>query len=395
MDFQTQAAIVFVLILALVLYVNRSKLQVQKILYPFVYVLMYRTKVGISLMDRAAKRFPRFMRYYGYAGVFIGFVGMGMICYSLIENLVNILIVPSAPSAVALVLPFKVKGTFFVPFFYWIICIFALVIVHEFSHGMISRLYDIKIKSSGLAFLGIILPVIPAAFVEPDEKKLAKRPRREQLSVFAAGSFSNIVFAFIALAVMLLVMNPLANSMMDSDGVLIGGLVEEGNVTMPAASAGVQKGEVIIRVDSTGINTTEDLSLYLNSKSPGDTINLVTNRTEYSLVLSENPDNSSLAYMGIYLSQHAKVKPSFEQRFGALIPEVIMWITGLIFWLFVLNLGIGLFNLVPIPITDGGRMIYLALLHYFEENKAKRIWKSIALFFVLLIIINIGLGFIR
>lgn len=396
MDFQTQAAVVFVLILALVLYVQRKKLRVQKIFYPFIYILMYRTNVGISLMDRTAKRFPNFLRYAGYAGVFISFVGMGMICYSLIENLLKIMVIPQAASAVALVLPFRVKGTFFVPFFYWIISIFFLVVVHEFSHGVVSRLYGLKIKSSGLAFLGILLPVVPAAFVEPDEKKLAKKPRVQQLSVFAAGSFSNIISAFIFLAVLLFAVNPLINSIIEYDGVMISGLIKKDNTTVfPAEKAGIKAGEVITKADNVNIVTVENLSNYLSAKKPGDMVSITTNRTEYSFELAENPENKTLSYMGIYLLQHSKVKPSFEQKIGSFVPDAIIWIAGLIMWLIILNLGIGLFNLVPIPITDGGRMMYIALLHYLDEEKAKKVWKGIALFFVILIIVNLMVGFFR
>lgn len=397
MDIQTKAAIIFVLVLALILYIGRKKIQVQKILHPVLYMLIYRTKVGIKLMDRIAKRFPRFLRYAGYTGIFVGFMGMGMICYSLIENLVRVLFVPAAPSAVALVLPFKVRGTFYVPFFYWIISIFLLVIVHEFSHGVISRLYGYRIKSSGLAFLAIIVPLVPAAFVEPDEKKMEKSPRVHQLSVFAAGSFSNIVFAFLALGCMFLVVSPVLSSITENNGVVVTGLINSTNASIrfPAESAGITPGELIIKVDDISISTVENLSDAFKNKFPGEIVNITTNRTGYSFRLAENPENKSLAYMGAYLQQSTRIRPSFEEKYGSFAPDAMIWIAGLVIWLFVLNLGIGLFNLVPIPITDGGKMMYIALLHYFEKKKAMKIWKSVAVFFVLLIIVNILVGFFR
>ena len=237
MDIQTKAAIVFVLVLALILYLGRKRMEVQKILHPVLYMVIYRTQIGIKMMDRIAKRFPGFLRYAGYTGIFIGFIGMGMICYSLVENLVKVLLIPATPSAVALVLPFKVKGAFYVPFFYWIISVFLLVIVHEFSHGVISRLYGFRIKSSSLAFLVIIVPIIPAAFVEPDEKKMERSPRLHQLSVFAAGSFSNIVFAFIALGLMFFAVNPVLGSITENNGVVVTGLINGTNGSMPAEPA--------------------------------------------------------------------------------------------------------------------------------------------------------------
>ncbi|MCX6707024.1 MAG: site-2 protease family protein, partial [Candidatus Woesearchaeota archaeon] len=326
-------------------------------------------------------------------GIIVGFMGMGMMCYSLVENLVKVILIPATPSAVALVLPFKVKGTFYVPFFYWIISVFLLVIVHEFSHGVISRRYGFRIKSSGLAFLGIVVPLVPAAFVEPDEKKMEKSPRLHQLSVFAAGSFSNIVFAFIALGLMFFVVNPVLGSITQDNGVVVSGLINGTNGSLPAEMAGITPGEMIIKVGDMDIFTVENLSDALKAMSPGDFVNITTNKTEYSLKLAQNPENASLAYMGAYLSQNSVVKPSFKAKYGSFAPDAMIWTAGLILWLFILNLGIGLFNLVPLPITDGGKMVYISLLHYFDKKKAMKVWKGIAIFFVLLIIANILAGF--
>ncbi len=63
------------------------------------------------------------------------------------------------------------------------------MVVHEFSHGVVARAHDINVKSSGLAFFGPIL----GAFVEPDDKELKSKPYKSQLSLFAAGPFSNII----------------------------------------------------------------------------------------------------------------------------------------------------------------------------------------------------------
>ena len=50
----------------------------------------------------------------------------------------------------------KTPGLPVLSFFHWIIAIFILAGVHEFNHGLISRLYNIRVKSSGFAvFSGI------------------------------------------------------------------------------------------------------------------------------------------------------------------------------------------------------------------------------------------------
>jgi membrane-associated protease RseP (regulator of RpoE activity) len=60
----------------------------------------------------------------------------------------------------------------------------------------------------------------------------------------------------------------------------------------------------------------------------------------------------------------------------------------------LLNLGIGLFNLVPLGPVDGGRMLRLVLHKFFEKKRADKIWKNISVFFLTIILINILAGFI-
>jgi membrane-associated protease RseP (regulator of RpoE activity) len=57
---------------------------------------------------------------------------------------------------------------------------------------------------------------------------------------------------------------------------------------------------------------------------------------------------------------------------------VILWFKGLLFWLALLNLGVGLFNLVPIGPIDGGRMFQIALEKVLKQKKAVKVWKAVS-----------------
>jgi len=377
----------------LFLYANKKKIVIQKILFPFLYFAMYRTKFGLKLMDRMAKKHPKLLKYLAYAGIIIGFLGMAFISFSLIQNIYKVITATTTVAGVALVLPLKVKGSFYVPFFYWIISIFLLALVHEFSHGVIARLYNIKIKSSGLAFLNILVPVIPAAFVEPDEKELRKRPKMQQLSIFAAGPFSNIIFAFVVLAIMGLVMVPVSNAVFGYNGVLVTGFTP-GNETFPAENAGITENELIIGIDNMPITTVENFTEIMQNKTPGESIVITTNITNYNITLAESPDNKSRGYLGILLIQNQEIRESILQKYGKILPNIFIWFVGLFYWLYALNLGIGLFNLVPLGPIDGGRMLQLLMHKLFKKKKGDKVWKAISFIFLSLIIINILFAFL-
>ncbi|MFH1642045.1 MAG: site-2 protease family protein [Nanoarchaeota archaeon] len=393
MDLQLISAIIFSVCLAFFLVWKRKNLAVQKIFFPVLYFVMYRTKIGLKLMDTISKKYGKLLKYLGYIGIFIGFCGMVFLCFTLSKNLVILLTKPEAASAVGLVLPFKVKGAFFVPFFYWIISIFVLAVVHEFSHGVVARYYGLKIKSSGLAFLCLVLPVIPAAFVEPDEKKMAKLSTKKQLSIFAAGPFSNIILAFIVLLLFNFTLAPFLQSMMYEDGIKITGYIED--KTYPAQEAGIEIGEVIKEINGAEFKTLDDFSALIQNEKPGDQIQLTTNIKTYDITLTENPEDEKKAYLGVYLIQNYEKKDWARKGIAFYISVLTTWLGGLFYWLFVLNLGIGLFNLIPIGPIDGGRMLHAVLLKYFSKDRAQKIWKYTGTFFFLLVLTNVMFGFIR
>src|SRR3989344_6620824 len=263
-DFQIVAAVLFVIALAIFVYIKRKNLETKQVIPYFIYFSMYKTKLGLSLMDSISKKYRKIVMSLGYFGILVGFIGMAIICYALINNLYTLFTEPEATSGVGLVLPFKGKGIFYVPFFYWIISIFVIAVVHEFSHGLIARAHNLKVKSSGFAFLAIVIPVIPAAFVEPDEKALRKRPHKEQLSVFAAGPLANIVTAFFCLAVASFVLAPLANAVIEPNGVKVSDYSRgDKNEKFPAENSGIKIGEVIQEVDGKPTPYVNNLSAIL------------------------------------------------------------------------------------------------------------------------------------
>ncbi|MFC1768846.1 site-2 protease family protein [Nanoarchaeota archaeon] len=410
MDPELIGAVTFLVLLGLVLIIERKKIIVQKILFPVIYMIMYRTKVGINLMDKIAKKIPRFLKVLSFIGIIVGFLGMILLVYLLIVNLYDLITKPEAIAGVGLVLPIKAKGVFFVPFFYWIISIFILAVVHEFSHGVIARVYGMKVKSSGLAILSLVVPIIPAAFVEPDEKVITKRPHREQLSVFAAGPFSNVLFAFGVLALLLFVISPMISNIVDFRGVTIESFGNS-NMTIPVKEAGIQEGETIIQLNDSQINIVDDLTLEMAHFKPGDTIPIITDKGEYEVTFGTSDFNESIPYLGVILSQKYEYKGWYKEN--EFVTDALLWATGmpqrvgwqlsypvrgyglgLLFWLYLLNIGIGLFNLIPIGPIDGGRMLQLPLRRFFGNEVGDKIWKYISIIVLVIVLITMAFAFI-
>ncbi len=385
------AALIFVVFLGIFLWHKRHKVELQKALFPILYVVMYRSSFGLKSMDRLAKKFPRVLRIAADIAVILGFIGMILIGAQMIWNTVDVFTNAEGVPGIQPVLPIEAKGVFFVPFVYWILSIFLLALFHEFAHGVIARAYNIPVKSSGFAFLCLILPVIPAAFVEPDEKVIQKRPYRQQLGIFAAGPIANMLFAAAMFGLFFLI-SPALSAAFDSQGVEL----VKVSADSPAFAAGLRENDIIVGLDGVSVTVVENMTKILNISHPGDKLSIQTMNNSFIVALGANPKNASKSFLGVQTRTHLVTKAEFVAKYGAWLPPALKWFTGLIFWLFMLNIGIGLFNLLPIGPLDGGRMFQLVCFKLFK-NKATaiRIWGLVSVFFVVLILANMVLGFVR
>src|SRR5574341_725901 len=91
------AALIFVVLLGVFLWQKRHKVELQKALFPILYVVMYRSKFGIASMDKLAKKFPRLLRFFGDLSIILGFIGMVLIAGQLVYNTVDVFMNEGVP----------------------------------------------------------------------------------------------------------------------------------------------------------------------------------------------------------------------------------------------------------------------------------------------------------
>src|SRR3989344_2008444 len=371
MNFDLIFAIMFYAALLIFFLKNREKFELQGGIFA-----LYRTKLGLKLMDKIARKNSKLLNLLSYVSVFVGFTGMVFIMYTLLQGVYKLIFIPGSQPVVAPVLP----GISISPelpvlnFWHWIIGIFIVAVVHEFAHGVYARLYKIDVKSSGFAFLGPIL----AAFVEPDEKKMKKIEKKKQLAIISAGPFVNIVLGFLIILFFTFIFAPLQTNLLEVNGVNIV-QVEKGS---PAELSGIKTGVIIKEVNNIKVNSQDQLINLIKNSDKNDVLKFSTDKESFYV----KPDLSSgEPKVGISVSNSLGVKRGLPQF---LLP-VLLWFNLLFFWLWVINLGIGLFNLLPLGPIDGGKMLYTALLGITTNKKALKIFKRVTIFNLSLIIINL------
>lgn len=375
MNFDLLSLILFYSLIIIIFLWKKERFTIQSKIF-----VLYKTSLGLGLMEKISRlRYRRLLAYLGYLGVVVGFCGMIFVFFFLIKETFKFLVVANAIPPLAPILPgVQVPGAPRLSFWHWIISIFVVAVVHEFSHGVFAKFHGINIKSSGFAFLGPIL----AAFVEPDEKQLSRKKSLSQLSVFAAGPFSNLVLALFFILLFNFAMAPLEAKMFEPvDGVMINDLLEG----YPMERANIKVPFVIQGVNGEEVSNLSGFIRNMEKIKPGEEVVLQTDKGEYKVVTVKNPSNASKSFLGVTGFSNQKIKPAFRRFTGA-----ISNINLLVIWLFIINFGVGLFNLLPIGPVDGGRMFYVALLSMFKTKKiARAIFSFVSMACLILIFVNL------
>jgi membrane-associated protease RseP (regulator of RpoE activity) len=169
-------------------------------------ILMIRTQRGKPTIDFIARP-RRFWNLVGDLGIVFTLVGMVAMTFFFLFSVWIALQPGSGVPALGPTEIFVIPGvTPFVPLWYGLIALIITLVVHEGGHGVLARANGLKLKSIGLLML--IVPI--GAFVEPDDLDLKVASRRQRLRVFGAGPAVNFTFAALSLSAFALLMGTLA-----------------------------------------------------------------------------------------------------------------------------------------------------------------------------------------
>jgi len=199
--------VIFLILLSSFLYTRKKNLKREGLLF------LYKTKWGVKLINYLGTKYKKTIGVLRYISILTGYLLMAGVLY-LIYTIVKIYIFSpeivkaiKVPPVIPLVpyLPQVFKLEFLPPFYftYWIIILAVIAITHEVLHGIFAAHSNVKIKSTGFGFFPYFFPIFLAAFVELDEKKMAKKKKFSQLAILSAGTFANVITAVLFLLILL------------------------------------------------------------------------------------------------------------------------------------------------------------------------------------------------
>ncbi len=322
----------------------------------------------------------------------------------------------------------------------WFALVFAMVI-HELGHGVISRVENMRVKSTGL--LTLIIPI--GAFVESEGEDVEKAPLGAKLRMFAAGITNNMVVGVVCLVLLA----ALLGMAIPGDHPYVYGVYSG----YPAEEAGVPPGFIVMDIDGYPIYSLDDVTAALSQTKPGDVVTLTGEykgeAQSYDITLAAIPDDlqstitdadSGTGYLGISFSEPKMLTDalttlthphSLSEAFGSIMaflvlpfssmmgmdvlgfivadspdpailaaPFVGYWgLVHLLFWCAWLNILLGIFNALPLGGLDGGQMLRESLRSLcrrfgWKETRAYQVCGMVSYVLILIIVLQIVMPYL-
>ncbi|MFH0889997.1 MAG: site-2 protease family protein [Candidatus Aenigmatarchaeota archaeon] len=356
-DLLTSSAIAFFVIMAILVYTDRKNIEFKNIL------LLRRTKRGIRLINSIAKSAPKFWNFVGLLAIptAILFMVAGAVLMAVVSG--TVLSGEQKTPAVAVMLPSLSSEqqigfgglVFFLPLWFWLILITILLVPHEVFHGILARTVKVPLKSVGL----LLLLIFPGAFVEPNEKILARAKKLDRLKVYSAGAFANILTAVVLFAMLNFIFQPL---------VIAGVGMKVYNTTedSPARFAGIAPNMTILGINGIALdkNSRNPIGDALSGSKPGDNITITTENATFALSLARSSQNFSKPFIGVTTAGPVITKTNYLGISS--VSAVFSYVSMLIYF----ALAIALVNLLPWKPFDGG-LIFETLFEYVSPKHAK------------------------
>ena len=393
-----QNSIIYVLMAWVVIIVIAKALKLEK--YGFelkAYSLVYKNKSVNDVLIKILGRTERGIKVFANISVIAGFLMMGFAFYFLLNNVSNYFVAQSNFSELTVLIP-GVTLTSAPAITYFLLSIPIVLVMHEGAHGIVAALEKIKIKTGGFA----VFIALFAGFVEPDEEEFDKAKKISKLRVIGAGATSNVMFAIVLGAIMLT--NPIFGMVLESiplfgevildtfyevsQGVLILSIIENSG----AEQAGLLANDVITTINDIPIHGPADFPIL----NPGEIASVSVLRDgqalEFGLEVMASPDDPQRGLIGIMRDNSIPYKP---------VMDFIDWtsvdfnISMFLLWLWMISFFIGIINMLPLPILDGGKFIHTIVDKRFSDKSVNIVMWGIYAFTFALFGLNIALSYLK
>lgn len=267
----------------------------------------------------------------------------------------------------------------FIPWSHALIAIAVTIAVHEFAHGILTRVRKLNLKSTGLVTLGI-LPI--GAFVEPDDDEMKKVESIDRMRIFAVGSFANLMTAVLALGLLMCAGSFAASELWDYELKIVH--VEDGS----PADGVLEVNMTLYGLNNQSVKTVEEFREVTPEIKPDTTLEVLTDQGTFHIKTIEHPEHEGRGYIGIGVLDVGQMREETKEKYGYWL-VLFLFIMESLKWILFFNANIGLVNLLPIPPFDGGKMFFeLMSIFNLSEMVVRRILYTLIIFGLMILLVN-------
>ncbi|MGI0021799.1 MAG: M50 family metallopeptidase [Nitrososphaeraceae archaeon] len=383
---------------------------------------MLHTPFGLKFFDYVAK--TRIARAYARANTYLMPVITAIMLFFLvlaISNMISSVSVredlrelgPRANLLIPVINPL-------LPITYTLVALVISVFIHEAGHGIVARVYGLKVDSTGIAFI-LFIPV--GAFVNLDRDELNKATLKQKSAVLTAGPLNNMILAGISFALLFVVLSsltPISTDDTSNSGIeLI--TVTKGSL---AERIGLTEGSKILSIGQTDISSQSDLTQILRSNigkqlpimwqdkngvqrsntfsippdadpnkpilgvtaASADPIAILETYKKHPILLLQMPTQKSTPFSDYMAPKYV------SNLIGTSSPTI----ANTLYWLFFINFNLGLFNALPISILDGGQL-YGSLIESrskIDKNRLNQISSAVSTITIAIVAMSLLLPYL-
>ncbi|MGD1835296.1 MAG: M50 family metallopeptidase [Nitrososphaeraceae archaeon] len=389
-------------------------------------LILIHTPYGLKFFDKVAK--TSFGKIYAKFNIYLMPIITALALFLIVSSLFIMVSNVSAREGVKGIGPqanLLIPGLNpYLPITYGLAALFVTIVIHEAGHGIVARVYNVRVDSTGVVLFAIF-PI--GAFVNIERDELDKISLKQKSAILTAGPLNNMILAFFSLGLLYLVVS----SLTPIDGIErkdIGINILTVNENSLANSIGLTPDSVLTSINGQDIDDIEKLGQLLRSNL-GNTIEITwtsSDDVEFvkqvqlpnsvpenqgilgvtisnlspdpSLVLDRYKSAFSINPLAILLpptlSQGSVpysdlMSPNYESNlFGPSYPIL----ANFLFWIWFINFNVGIFNALPIGPLDGGQLYGSLLERKSSRNKSSILKPSTLLTIGMIVVIALSLA---
>ena len=391
-------------------------------------LILIHTPFGLKFFDKIAN--SKFGKIYAKFNIYLMPLITALAVFLIVGSLLVLFSNDSAREGVREIGP---QGNLLIPglnpilpWTYGWIGLVITIIIHEAGHGIVARVYNTKVESTGVV-LFFVIPI--GAFVNIQQDELNRTSFKQKSAILTAGPMNNMILAGICFGLLFLLvssLSPISNTSGDEPGITI---LTVGENSL-AKSIGLEKNSIITFINNHPIENVVELRDILRDNL-GKSIQikwLTEDKREHiqSINLPKSvPENKGVLgvtlvdtffdpvlvldnYKNLFLTNPLAIlmPPTLQQSlvpysdimssqysssiFGSAFPII----GNLLFWIWFINFNVGIFNALPITMLDGGQWYGTLLENKIKIKSKVKPFTILSIIFIIIVILAFTLPWV-